>query len=44
MTADGKSYIRAAFSGDERPYVCDGRYRIRNADEDLPMSAAALEG
>lgn len=44
VTADGKSYIRAAFSGDERPYVCDGRYRIRNADEDLPMSAAALAG
>lgn len=43
VTADGKSYIRATFSGDERPYVCDGRYRIRSADEDLPMSAAALE-
>lgn len=44
VTEDGKSYIRAAFSGDERPYACDGRYRIRSADEDLPMSAAALEG
>ncbi len=44
VTEDGKSYIRATFEGDERPYACDGRYRIRSADEDLPMSAAALEG
>lgn len=43
VTEDGKSYIRATFSGDERPYACDGRYRIRGADEDLPMSAEALE-
>lgn len=42
-TEDGKTYIRAQFSGDERPYACDGRYRIRSADEDLPMSAAMLE-
>lgn len=43
VTEDGKSYIRVAFSGDERPYACDGRYRVRSADEDLPMGAAALE-
>lgn len=42
-TGDGKTYIRATFSGDERPYACDGRYRIRSADEDLPMSTALLE-
>ncbi|WP_172135269.1 ATP-binding protein [Adlercreutzia sp. ZJ473] len=42
-TDDGKAYVRAEFSGDERPYACDGRYRIRSADEDLPMSAAMLE-
>ncbi|HAM15815.1 MAG TPA: hypothetical protein DCP91_08165 [Eggerthellaceae bacterium] len=43
VTEDGKAFIRASFSGDERPYACDGRYRIRSADEDLPMSAAVLE-
>lgn len=43
VTDDGKAYIRTQFSGDERPYACDGRYRIRSADEDLPMSAAMLE-
>lgn len=43
VTDDGKAYIRAQFSGDERPYACDGRYRIRSADVDLPMSAAMLE-
>lgn len=41
-TDDGKVYIRVTFSGDERPYACDGRYRIRSADEDLPMSQSAL--
>lgn len=42
-TDDGRTYIRAAFSGNEQPYACDGRYRIRSADEDLPMSTAVLE-
>jgi ATP-dependent DNA helicase RecG len=42
VTEDGKTYIEVTFSGDERPYACDGRYRIRSADEDLPMSQAAL--
>ncbi len=41
-TEEGKSYIRVTFSGDERPYACDGRYRIRSADEDLPMSQSTL--
>lgn len=42
-TEDGRAYIRVEFSGDERPYACDGRYRIRTADEDGPMSTAMLE-
>ena len=42
VTDDGRAYIRVAFSGDERPYACDGRYRIRSADEDLPMNQSAL--
>ena len=42
-TEDGRAYVKVAFAGDERPYACDGRYRIRSADEDLPMSAALLE-
>ena len=41
-TPDGKAYIRVSFSGFETPYACDGRYRIRAADEDLPMSRAML--
>lgn len=41
-TEDGRAYVKVAFAGDERPYACDGRYRIRSADEDLPMSAALL--
>ena len=43
VTEDGKSYVKVAFSGNEQPYACDGRYRIRSADEDLPMSSAMLE-
>ena len=42
VTDDGKSYVKAAFSGSERPYSCDGRYRVRSADEDLPMNQSAL--
>lgn len=42
-TEDGKAYIRVEFSGFETPYSCDGRYRIRSADEDLPMSRAKLQ-
>ena len=42
VTEDGKSYVKAVFSGSERPYSCDGRYRIRSADEDLPMNQSSL--
>ena len=42
-TPDGRAYVKVTFSGDERPYACDGRYRIRSADEDVPLSASALE-
>lgn len=34
----GHSYIRASFSGDDTPYSCDDRYRIRVADEDVMLS------
>lgn len=43
VTDDGRAYVRVKFSGDERPYACDGRYRIRTSDEDSPMSTAMLE-
>lgn len=33
----GNSYVRVTFEGCEPPYACDGRYRIRSADEDVPM-------
>lgn len=39
---DGHTYIHIAFSGQEQPYSCDGRYRIRVADEDLIMSGDQL--
>ena len=42
-TPDGRAYVKVTFSGGERPYACDGRYRIRSADEDVPMSASALK-
>lgn len=35
---DDRRRIHVAFSGEERSYSCDGRYRVRVADEDLPMS------
>lgn len=34
----GRGYIRVSFSGDDAPYTCDGRYRIRVADEDVMLS------
>ena len=43
VTEDGKSYVKASFFGTERPYASQGRYRIRSADEDLPMNAETLE-
>ncbi|WP_050342451.1 ATP-binding protein [Olsenella sp. oral taxon 807] len=42
-TPDSRAYVKVTFSGGERPYACDGRYRIRSADEDVPMSASALK-
>lgn len=39
LTADdGRTYIRVSFDGDDAPYACDGRYRIRRADEDILMT------
>lgn len=35
--------MRVEFSGFETPYSCEGRYRIRSADEDVPMSRAKLQ-
>lgn len=43
VTDDGKAYVRVEFSGFETPYSCEGRYRIRSADEDVPMSRAKLQ-
>ena len=42
-TEDGKATRYLRVSGEERPYACDGRYRIRSADEDLPMGIGLLE-
>lgn len=35
---DGRAYVKVEFSGDDAPYSCGGRYRIRIADEDVPMT------
>lgn len=37
LTVNGGSYVKAIFSGNDRPYAYDGRHRIRSADENLPM-------
>ncbi len=37
-TDDGKHYIRVDFEGTAAPYACSGRYRIRQADEDVLMT------
>ena len=42
-TDDGRAYVKVVFSGEDRPYACNGRYRIRSADEDLLMGSAILE-
>lgn len=39
----GKTYIRIDFEGDETPYACEGRYRIRRADEDVLMTPAQVK-
>lgn len=39
----GRHYIRVSFSGSDAPYSCDGRYRVRRADEDVAMTRAMLQ-
>ena len=39
---DGHSFICVRFSGKDIPYSCNGRYRIRVADEDVPASPEEL--
>ena len=34
----GHTFIRVDFAGNDAPYACGGRYRIRMADEDVLMS------
>ena len=41
-TPEGKNYILVSFSGDDAPYACNGKYRIRVADEDVLMSPEQL--
>lgn len=36
---EGSDYIRVEFEGKRAPYSCDGRYRIRVADEDVLLSS-----
>jgi ATP-dependent DNA helicase RecG len=43
MTLDGKSCIRVAFSGSEKPYYAHGRAYMRVADEDRQLSAKRIE-
>ena len=40
---DGARYIRVVFAGEETPYACNGKYRIRSFDEDVPMSRSEVE-
>lgn len=42
VTPDGKSYVKVEFEGGSVPYSCNGRYRIRVADEDVLMSPEEL--
>ncbi len=37
-TPDGRDYVKVAFSGNDGPYACNGKFRIRVADEDVLMS------
>ena len=39
---EGHGYLRIDFSGDEPPYACAGRYRIRMSGEDILMSQEEL--
>lgn len=38
QTSDGRQYVKVTFAGSDTPYACDGKYRIRVADEDVLMS------
>ena len=41
-TPDGKDYVKVAFSGNDGPYACNGKFRMRVADEDVLMSPREL--
>lgn len=43
VVIDGKSCIRVAFSGSEKPYYSHGRSYMRVADEDRQLSAKEIE-
>ena len=43
VAIDGKSCIRVAFSGSEKPYYAHGRAYMRVADEDRQLSAKEIE-
>lgn len=42
VTPDGRDYVKVAFDGDDAPYACNGKFRIRVADEDVLMSPREL--
>lgn len=37
VTLDDADLVRVTFEGDDAPYSCRGRFRIRVSDEDKPM-------
>ncbi len=39
---DGLDYVKVSFEGSDAPYACDGKYRIRVADEDVLLSPGEL--
>jgi ATP-dependent DNA helicase RecG len=41
-TPEGAEYVRVAFEGDDAPYACSGKYRIRVADEDILMTTSEI--
>ena len=41
-TDEGKDYVKVSFEGNDAPYACDGKYRIRTADEDVLLSPGEL--
>jgi ATP-dependent DNA helicase RecG len=44
LEADGRSYIKVVFNGDEQPYSAYGRYYIRVGDEDKEITRSQLRG